>query len=190
MKKLLLRLKQLRGIAVLLLLAPAAHADSLSLSTGFFDLSPSRPSESTQSVSALGIYEIFYRHPFFNSIEVGLGYSLLVANGVSGDLGYGIDIDLNYFPFTAPESTRDQTHNVQLVVNPLWRPFVGVAFIQRQFPSADATYAGFGAKIGTLRTLTDKFSIRSEFRYSTLGGSVSGLSATSIDFLIGVNFEF
>ncbi len=74
-------------------------------------------------------------------------------------------------------------------VNQLWRPFIGVGFLQRQFQSVQNSYAGFGASVGTERALNTAFGLKFFMRYATMGGSDES-KATEITIFSGITFKF
>jgi len=172
----------------------SAHAgDKFDLSLGFFDLSSghklSNGSTESGSSSALGVYQIEYRHGFFSKFELGLGYSLMASGTVGGSLGYGLDLDAYYYPFTfSGIQTFKEGDKYQVVSSDIWRPFVGTSFNQRTFSTSSVGFAGFGFILGTERSVTEKLSIKAEFRVLSLGGS--SLTANSEELLFGASFAF
>jgi opacity protein-like surface antigen len=173
--------------------SPVRAADKFDLSAGFFDLSSSSSGTKTAvaagSSSALGVYQLEYRHGFFSNFELGLGYTLLASGTIGGDLGYGIDFSGYYYPFTLSGPQRwNNKDKYEVVSAELWRPFVGASFNQRTFSTSAAGFAGFGIILGTEKTITEKMSLKSEFRYISLGGST--LTVNSKELLFGVSFTF
>jgi opacity protein-like surface antigen len=171
----------------------ARAADKFDLSAGFFDLTSSNTNTKIASASgnssALGIYQLEYRHGFFSKFELGLGYTLMASGTIGGDLAYGIDFSAYYYPFTLSGIQRwDNKDKYELVSEDLWRPLIGASFNQRTFSTSSAGFAGFGVILGTERTITEKMSFKCEFRYISLGGST--LTANSKELLFGISFTF
>jgi hypothetical protein len=168
-----------------------ALADKFDFSLGYLNITTQQTGSSTaNSVSASGIgeYQILYRHILLPSFEVGLGYTLMVSKGLSGDLGYGVDVSGYWFPFTLAGYEKSSSDSATEIYYSIWRPYVTAGFFQRQFQAIQTGYAGLGAGVGVERALSEKFSLRGEVRYIRLGGS-STSSANTTDFLIGVSLS-
>jgi hypothetical protein len=168
-----------------------AQADKFDFSLGYFSLTTQQTGSSTAksgNASGLGEYQVLYRHTILPSFEVGLGYTLMVSKGLSGDLGYGVDVSGYWFPFTLAGYEKSSSEGASEIYYSIWRPYVTAGFFQRQFQAIQTGYAGLGGGIGVERALTAKFSLRGEFRDVHLGGS-STSSANTTDFLIGVSLS-
>ncbi len=166
-----------------------ARADKFDFSLGYFNLSTQQTGSATAksgNASGIGEYQVLYRHAILPSLEVGVGYTLMVSKGLSGDLGYGVDVGAYWFPFTLASYERSSSEGATEVYYTIWRPYVTAGFFQRQFQAIQTGYAGLGGGIGVERALTAKLSLRGEFRDVHLGGS-STSSANSTDFLVGVS---
>lgn len=176
--------------SLLALCGSVAGAHKLDIQGGAYQFSATNNRNSTsKSISGFGSYRFAYRHTLRNQIEVEAGYSLLATDGVGGDLSFGVDIGINYFPLTSSGDVHEQTINTIAVFRSLWRPFVGASFHQRNFQSTASQYAGPGAKIGVEYQITDSLSCSSVVRYLLLGGP-NRSEATQIDILGGITFQF
>jgi hypothetical protein len=166
-----------------------AQADKFDVSLGYFDLTAQQTgSGGTKSgnASSLGLYQFLYRHQFFENIEVGLGYTVMASKGFGGDLGYGVDLGVYYFPFCPAETEVVREENSSAVFTPIWRPYVTAGFYQREFQAVQTGYAGAGAGIGIERAISGSFALRLEGRYIKLSGNSTN-TANTTDLLFGVS---
>jgi opacity protein-like surface antigen len=169
---------------------PCAQADKFDISLGYFDLTAQQTGSTgskSGNASSLGLYQFLYRHQFTESIEVGLGYSVMASSGIGGDLGYGVDLGIYYFPFTPAEAETIRVENSIAVLTPVWRPYVTAGFYQRQFQAVQTGYAGAGAGVGVERALSGSFALRAEARYIKLSGTTTS-TANTTDLMFGVSF--
>lgn len=139
--------------------------------------------------SGPGAYKLVVGIELIPSIEVFAGYTVIMSSGFGGDLAFGIDTGINYFfmtPYFGESATSTNSH---LAVRPLWRPFVGLGFHQREFQSVRSSYAGFGGQAGVERALRQDFDLKVSLRYISLGGAQSA-SATELTITTGLVFSF
>ncbi|MCB0391396.1 MAG: hypothetical protein KDD58_08895 [Bdellovibrionales bacterium] len=163
-------------------------AGKIDLLTGPFNLQ-AKVNNQQGSVSTLGAYKFSYYLDVTPQLQLGAGYTVMMSNTVGGDLAYGIDVGINYFPFTPGGPVSSNTLNSQLNVNPLWRPFVGGSFHQRQAQSTESSYAGFGVTVGTERALDYFFDLKAMLRYVILSGP-NGATANETTVFIGASMPF
>lgn len=175
-----------KALIAFLLLADAtlAQASKLELNYGFFSVS-SEASGTSSTVSGPGALQLNYAHHLVGPIELTFGYTILVA----GDFANGFDVGARWFPITATEAVAWSQNGTTYTVSESWRPFLGVAFSQRQFQSARQGYSGFGFDIGVEHPVSDSFLLRASARYRRLSGS-STSRATEIDLLLGIGLNF
>lgn len=168
-------------------IAPTARAAEFHVVTGGFNVTAASSSRSG-SVSNLGAYHLAYERRIVSGVEFVAGYTVLVSGFLSGDLAYGLDLGVNYYPFTDSEPFvfEDQAHSVQIV--DLWRPYVGAYFSQRQFQSVQTGYAGAGFALGVERALGTNYSIKALVRHIFFSGS--GASAQETALLAGLSIAF
>ena len=173
------------GIALILSATNArAQANKLELAAGYYQLTSDGTGRSS-SLANFGTYRALYHHGVFANLEVVLGYSLFVSDVISGDMGFGPDLGLMYFPFSHSSDVRLSTDSVSFSFSEKWRPFGALTFHQRSFQSVDSTFAGFGAALGTEYDGGSVLDYKLELRYLSLGGPSSS-SATQIEAFLGV----
>ncbi len=182
------RLKLSILILLGILWCPCVHAGKLELATGYYSFS-AETSKAKGEHSNFGAYRLLISRPVHEQIDVGIGYSLLAEDIVTGDLVFGFDLAVRYFPVTPAGGTSIRSERVKLNVEHLWRPFLGVGFQQRQFQSIQTTYAGFSVSAGVERALEKAFDLIGELRYTTLAGPNEG-EANEIMGSVGLSFEF
>lgn len=182
-----------RALGLFLLLtshATVAMAGKLVVSAGAYNFSVENQSNRVSaSISGVGSYQISYRHLMNQNIELDFGFSLLATETFSGDLAFGVDIGVNYFPFTNAGHISAESGVAHMYLNNRWRPFVGGSFNQRNFQSTSSQYAGFGLKGGTEYQVVDDLCVHTTLRYLFLGGP-NQASANQIDLLGGLVFQF
>jgi hypothetical protein len=187
------RLLSIAGVLLAALTAgasPRAAAGKVDLSFGGYQFNASNKRNNTSSsLSGLGSYRLGYRYEFFDNLELDLGYSLLATKTLSGDLSFGVDLGMTYFPFTTAGDIRVNTAEVSGLYQSLWRPFVGVAFHQRNFQSTSSQYAGPGVKLGTEYQWRESVSFEAMLRYISLGGPNQS-AAVQIEGLFGIVYQF
>jgi hypothetical protein len=160
----------------------------LDVSVGFFSLQATT-ARGTSTVSSLGSYQLAYRTPVFVKVELLVGYSMIMSKIYTGDLGFGPDLGVVYFPFTAAYPLEAKSENVTFRTSELYKPYVGSAFHQRQYQSSQSTYAGFSGFVGSEYYLMDKVSLKGELRFIKLTGPSQG-TATEMDVLFGTSILF
>jgi hypothetical protein len=155
---------------------------------GIYSLS-AKNEDGSGSVSGLGSGTVIFGLEVSPKIEVNLGYSLFFAQVITGDMGFGPDIGLNYFPVSGSRPLRVSTDQISLDITESLRPFVSVSFHQRQFQSIDTAYAGFSLGGGAEIPFSAGFDLKGLIRYITLSGP-AGATATHVDILGGASFRF
>jgi hypothetical protein len=182
-----------RNLLVTLILSSlpfSAHAGKVEFSAGAYSFTANnKTNRTTKTLSGVGSYRLAYHMPVRDRFEFDLGYSLLATQTIGGDLAFGFDLGINYFPFSPLGEIRAESGTTHALFQPLWRPFVGISFNQRNFQSTSSQYAGGGAKVGTEYQWNSNFSVSGALRYIGLNGPNSS-TATQIDLLGGVNVQF
>lgn len=175
--------------ALLLLVSTQGFAaGKFDLAAGLFSLE-AETSKAKGSISNLGAYQFAYRREFASQMEFGLGYSVIMADTYTGDMGYGPDLAIYYFPFTSTGGFRYENADTLVVSTELWRPYVGAAFHQRQYQSTQSSYAGFSIIGGTEYSWSKTMGLKAEIRMMSLTGP-SQAKATETDILLGVTVPF
>jgi hypothetical protein len=181
--------KILTGVAFFFIFSSfAAAKGKLDVSLGYFSLDATT-TRGSANVSGVGSYQIAYRTPLTTRIELLLGYSVIAAKVYTGDLGFGPDLGLIYFPITSAYPVMAKSENVSLQISEYFRPYLGAAFHQRQFQSTQSSYAGFSGIVGTEYYYNEMTSLKAEGRYIRLAGPSNG-SANELDVLLGISFLF
>lgn len=166
----------------------AAEAKKFSVTAGFFSLT-AKTATSRASLSGVGAYQLAYEHSILANLDLRLGYSLLMTKGIGGDLAFGFDVGANYYPLTRSSGVEWSSEQARLLVQELWRPYVGGGFFQRSFQSLQSGFAGFGGWAGVDRAIHGPLSARFEGRYLMLAGPKSS-SVTQLEFSVGVSISF
>lgn len=187
--------KLLKFIFVVLLVASSAFgfldqasAAKLDLSAGAFQFETVTDS-GAGALSNIGTYRMGYSLEVLDSIEVGLGYTLIASEVFTGDLAFGFDIFARYFPLTNASEKIVTSDKSVVRFSQEWRPFVGGSFNQRQFQSVATNFAGFGVSIGTEKQVDSTMSFLVEGRYIALNGPRLS-SATEISAFVGISLLF
>ncbi len=156
-------------------------------SYGYFNIN-AKTSDTTASISNPSAFHLGYLQPKWNNWEFKIGYSVLLADFAGSDMGFGVDAGVNYYPFSDAGDEKFTDGKVTIHRYEIWRPFVGVAFNQRNFQSIRNSYAGFGLAAGSERYFNEHLNFRAEARYVTLAGSGES-TATETSLWFGVVFK-
>lgn len=178
--------------AAVVLQAPMAHATKLNFDLGFFSINATPPANSglnNISLAAPGVYSLSGSFEVQPSIEVSVGYSILFSKTFTGDMGFGPDVMLNYFPFTRASGFQAGTETAQYSEIEKLRPYVMVGFHQRQFQSAQSAFSGFGFGAGSEYQWDEKLSLRVSVRMMNLLGP-SEAKFNYFDANVGVQMHF
>ncbi len=175
-------------LLVFILLSTSAHASKMDILTGGYSLA-AKTSQTDGSTTGAGAYRFNYGLNILKGLDIAIGYTLIMSQVIGGDMGFGFDLGFEYFPLTPSTNLKALTTDSMLSVKPLWRPFVGTGFSQRQFQSVSTNYAGFHLSVGVERALEYGFDFKGILKYSTLTGPQSA-SATEIIIGAGITFPF
>jgi hypothetical protein len=159
----------------------------VSIAAGFFSINASVGTQS-ESISSPSAFHVGYKREFGSNFEFKIGYSVLLADFTGSDLGYGVDVGVNYYLLTGASDQSYRDERVTVVSHELWRPFVGFGFNQRNFQSVRNSYAGMGITLGAERYYDDKINWIGEFKYTSMGGSNES-EATEMQVLMGLVFK-
>ncbi|MCB0385196.1 MAG: hypothetical protein KDD43_07370 [Bdellovibrionales bacterium] len=165
-----------------------ASASKLDIMAGWFSISAKTNSGSSE-LSNFGAYRINYFIPVFRQLDLTVGYSLLMSDTFGGDLGYGVDGGVTYYPISNSRPIKADSENARMVVDSLWRPYAGLGFSQRQFQSVQSTYAGFSLFGGVERSLMREFDFKAELRIVELQGA-GVATATEMTLVAGIIYLF
>ncbi|WP_132323321.1 hypothetical protein [Pseudobacteriovorax antillogorgiicola] len=134
---------------------------------GYFNIK-STTSAGDTNLANLGHFRLVYEIPFMNRFSVKPSYSLYLLGIDSSDIGYGFDLEFNYYPFTFNRPMKLGQNSLNFMSAEKLRPFVGLSFHQRQYQSIQSNYAGIGITFGA------QYQYSREFRF------VSGLTVISM----------
>ncbi len=176
-------------LGMALLVCRSSEAGKFNFNMGYYSLSAISSTAKRGNVNNFGIYNLEYRLGVLSHFEIGLGYSILMSNIIGGDLGYGPDFSLYWYPLTLTTADRGSSDKVQYASTDLWKPYLGISFSQRQFQAVQTNYAGFGLMVGLERVLTDVWSVQGLVNFHSYSGNASS-SATEFDYLGGISFLF
>lgn len=175
-------------LAFALIASPAAFAGKFDAYIGGFNFA-AKTRTSSGSKSGFGAYKIAYQIPLLDNLEAGIGYTLIMANGVGGDAAFGFDLDISYFPLTPAGPLKIQDSKTTLKYESLWKPLVSLGYHARQFQSVSTQYNGFSIGAGVERKLDAQFNAKALLRYGSFLGANKG-QATEITGLFGISFGF
>ncbi len=177
-------------ILALGIISPSAFAlqNKLDIQTGYYSLTGTA-SGRTGSKSGPGAYRIGYRRNVLPKLDLGVGYSVIYSSIFTGDSTFGLDVSATYFPFSASSKMDFEAGRQTLSLNELWRPYLSLAFNQRNIQSIQTSYAGFSVAAGTERAWKENTSFNFTLRYANLSGPRSA-TATIIEVLGGLCFGF
>ncbi|MBK7891041.1 MAG: outer membrane beta-barrel protein [Bdellovibrionales bacterium] len=144
----------------------ASAGNKLEVATGFYSLT-AKTSKRSGSASNFGVYRAAYGFGFGPQVDIQIGYTLFMSDIIGGDLGFGPDLGLQYFPMTDSGARRFVTDKVSINVNDVLRPFVSAGFHQRQFQSVDSSYAGFSFGGGAEMAWSEDYSLKAEARVTS-----------------------
>lgn len=188
-KKMSLKNKFLVGLLTIFILGCSeVNAAKFDFYMGAFDFT-AKTSSSEGTANGFGMYKINYSLPILNNLEAGIGYTLILADTISGDALFGFDIEMSYFPLTAATPIKIQTENTFAKQEALWKPFVLVGYAARQIQSVSTQYNGLSLGAGVERALDLKFNFKGLVRYTTMAGANQG-EATELGILGGISFNF
>lgn len=178
------------GLILLATLPVSSFAGRVGAYAGYYTLSADSGSTGrSSSLSGFGSYNFFYRHSVSERIEVDASYSLLTSEIAVGDLAFGFDVAMNYYFLAPAKATNVNSSGVSLTMRPIWNPFFGAGFSQRNFQSTSVQYAGPQIRLGVEYFWRPAYSLTVLYRWLSLGGPNSS-NLTQSDLLLGVQFQF
>jgi hypothetical protein len=177
-------------MSALLLLAifqEKSRAAKLDLFAGAYQLVAETDTDS-EDISNLGAYLVSYQFPLQQQLELGLGYTLIMSDTIGGDLAFGFDLGLHYYPFTRVSDLEWSKDGDLMKIEEIWRPFATLSFHQRQFQSVSASYAGFSLGGGVERSMESlPFNLKAAFRLLFLNGPGSSTGEENI-LVLGISY--
>jgi hypothetical protein len=166
----------------------SCYAHKVALLTGVYSFT-AKTSVSQATLSNWGAYSFEYLIPFQQQFDFHFGYTINMEGGISGDIAYGLDLGVHYYPFNKTSNTYFKTPTLSLVISEKLRPFVGLSFHQRQFQSIRTSYAGFGFSMGADYAMWKRTDLTSSLRFLSLKGPESSTS-TLVEIFGGIVINF
>ncbi len=166
----------------------AIHRDKFIGAIGYFSVAAKTEADSA-SIANLGCFSVGYQKALTHKFDVAFGYTILAPEYSGGDLGYGLNANLLYYPMGGNIEEITTQNGIQIHNYQKWKPFLGAGFYQRNFQSIKSSYAGPGIVVGTDRYINRSIDLKLEARYLTLTGEDS-YTATEINLLAGIVFKF
>lgn len=179
-------------LSSLLLVGSLANAMKLNLDVGYYNINAKSPSGAASTdvrLSTPGVYSISGNFPILSQLELGVGYSVFFSQMISGDMGFGPDIYLYYFPMGAGSGYKQSEGSVFYSEIEKLRPFGYISFNQRQFQSVQSSYSGFGFGGGLEYQLDASRALRASLRSMSLVGP-SQATFSYFDLLVGLQLQF
>jgi hypothetical protein len=168
-------------------------AQKLTLDLGFYTIKAVGPTSGsgtgTINLSTPGAYALSAGYAIHPQIELSPGYTIFYSKIYMGDMGFGPDFYLHYYPLTTSSGLRASQNEVSYFEREQIRPFVSVSFHQRQFQSVQSSYSGFGFDFGSEIQISKIYSIRALMRTMSLAGP-SGASMNYTDLMLGCQMHF
>lgn len=175
-------------VLTIAILPSLAFGQKLGATFGFYDISAQAQSSTgaTQSLALQrpGSYQLNAQFRLKEPLEISVGYCIFYSKIIGGDMGFGPDISLIYFPLAAGSSQawNDFEHSLKLLET--LRPFVAGSFHQRQFQSVQTSYSGFGLQVGLEWSQNQKWGYIAKASSQSLTGP-SSLSFRYLDLSLG-----
>lgn len=185
-------MKSLYSFFILLIFAHPCWGQKVNLDLGFYSIKAVAPSGSTTGsidLSSPGAYSLSANFAIRPQIELSPGYTVFYSKIFRGDMGFGPDFYLHYFPVTSGSGLKVSQGDISYFETEHIRPFVSFSFHQRQFQSVQSSYSGFGICLGSELQWTKISSLRTMFRTMSLAGP-SGGTMNYMDLLVGYQMHF
>ena len=171
-----------------LFLSEASFAGKYDVMLGAYSFT-AKVSSKTTKLSGIGTYELAYLHPITDHLEFNLGYSLTMTGVIGGDYSYGPKIGINYYPFNFASNEKIILANKTIEIQDFYKPYIGIAFNQRQYQSAKSAFAGLGLSIGCEKYINPKYTVKTEVKMNTYTGA-SQAEASEVNVLFGLVLGF
>ncbi|MCS6838077.1 MAG: hypothetical protein NZ480_04455 [Bdellovibrionaceae bacterium] len=146
------------------------HPVLLSAGFGAYALNARTKDGGSLQMHRIGSYSLSGDFSLSPKLELGLGYTLFFSRVIVGDMGFGPDLRLLFFP--GGTLTYDQVRDdyVSLKMIKLKSYFFSVGLHQRQFLSTETAYAGFSLGIGMRWLLHEQMALFSRLEGQLLTG--------------------
>lgn len=188
MQEMKMNLKLLKFILFLMIFSNIALAGKFDILAGAYSFTGSVSGKSSK-FSGLGIYEMSFMQSFGSHFEANLGYSFTMTGIIGGDYSYGPKLGINYYPFNFSSNEQIMLMNKTISVQDFFKPYVGIAFNQRQYQSVKTSYAGFGLSIGCEKYINPNYTVKTEIKLNSYTGAGQA-TAKEMNILGGLVFSF
>lgn len=165
-----------------------AYASKIDVMVGMYSFTGEASSKKS-TFSGFGTYEAAYLHPFLSHFEANIGYSFTMTSVVGGDYSYGPKLGINYYPLNFSSNEKINLPNKTINVQDFYRPYIGIAFNQRQYQSVKTSYAGFGVALGLEKFINPNYTMKTELKLNSYTAA-SDATASEINLLVGLVFGF
>ncbi|MBV6514041.1 MAG: hypothetical protein FMNOHCHN_03627 [Ignavibacteriaceae bacterium] len=187
-------LQAIATIMIILGFGLSAEAQKLNIDVGAYSINATAPtttssSTTTVNLSTPGVYSLSASFQIFPQVELCPGYTIFYSKTFRGDMGFGPDLTVHFFPMNSGSGVNIINQNVSYWEIEKWRPFLGGSFHQRQFQSVQSSYSGFGFSGGTELQLTNNTSTRVILRMMSLNGPASAIMSYT-DISLGLQLHF
>lgn len=181
--------------SLLCCLSFSASAKKVNVGFGFYSIKADSPSTNSTtpgtsvSLSGPGAYNLLAKFDIAPTLELGAGYTVFYSKGFSGDMGFGPDISLSWYPLNQGSGISVSRNSIDYFEIQSFRPYVGMAFHHRQFQSVESSYSGFGFEAG----LEIQKDLESAFVASVRSMPLIGPSKAKfqyMDFIFAYQFQF
>ncbi len=182
-------LKSLKIVLLLSYLLPGfVVMGQVGMSLGHFVIESDNTS-GRQRLSNLGHLRLFYEFPVVDKVLIKPSYSLYLIGANSHDFGYGMDINVQYFPLSFNRHLAYKERDLYIYSAEKIRPYATIGFHQRQYQSIQSNYAGPGFGGGFDYQWRKDLKINAEILYLNLAGPLEA-KINEIQFNLGSTLEF
>jgi|GEM_PF-1492939 len=179
------------------LFSQLGFAQKISLSAGAYNIEAESSASTSSttvtgarkvSLTRLGSYQLGAQFAVSDPFELGVGYSVFYSQTLGGDMGFGPDISLFYFPLNRGAPSINQAfEGTRISYYETLRPFAAFSFHQRQFQSVQTSYSGYGLSVGSEINWVKGRSLVMQFNYQNLMGPNS-YTFQFTDFRLGIQW--
>jgi hypothetical protein len=140
-----------------------------SLGLGYYSLN-AETSQGATTIANLGHVKFVYAMEINPKFIFWPGYSLYFLGGDGADLGFGIDLEVAYYPFSGASRYSNKSAYGKWLSYETIRPFFSLSFNQRSYQSVQSSYAGVGLSAGADFQTTENIFYFGKLSYLSLAG--------------------
>lgn len=157
-------------------------------SLSYFSIT-SKTSAGQRNLSNLGHFMVSYEIPVLDRVTIKPSYSLYIVGSDLSDLGYGLNLEFDYYPFSFNRRLIYKDQNLFVSSSEKLRPYVGLSFHQRQYQSIQSSYAGLGINVGADYQWQQDTKLNVWFASLSLSGPLDS-EISEIQFGVGTTLQF